>query len=227
MFTRGPSRRITEGRTVSAIRPAVSATMIPATPIDHRKLILNTVSDPAAAATVSALKNTVRPAVRIVTRMAASGARPLAISSRKRDTMNREASIASPRPMPVARFSAKIETGCVAATPRKTRNDPRITMPPTSGGSSAAITPRNTHRDRRKRIGNASSSARARSPVMSRFSWWLMAANPPSFTLGSLFSASASRVAPSTASWSLICFQYPTTIVLLPSRATIDGSCVW
>jgi len=76
--------------TVSATTHAVSATMIPATPIDHRKLILNTVSDPAAAAIVSELNSTVRPAVRSVVRMATSGDRPLAISSRNRDTMNKE-----------------------------------------------------------------------------------------------------------------------------------------
>ncbi len=128
--------------------------------------------------------------------------------------------------MPVARFSAKIETGCSSATPLRKRNEPRITMPPTSGGRSAAITPRKTHRESKKRIGNANSSARARSPVMRIFSWWLIAANPPSLTLESPFSASSSRVAPSTACWSLIGFQNPTTIVLLPSLATIDGSCV-
>src|SRR5450759_3855826 len=60
--------------------------------------------------------------------------------------MNREASIARPRPMPVARLSAKIETLCTSATPLKKRKEPRITMPPTRGGSSAAITPRKTHR---------------------------------------------------------------------------------
>ncbi len=62
---------------------------------------------------------------------------------------------------------------------------------------------------------------------MRMFSWWLIAANPPNLTFGSFFSASARRVAPFTASWSLIGFQKPTTMVLLPSRATIDGSCVW
>jgi hypothetical protein len=53
-------------------------------------LILNTVSDPAAAAIVSELNSTVRPAVRSVVPMATSGDRPLAISSRNRDTMNSE-----------------------------------------------------------------------------------------------------------------------------------------
>src|SRR5260370_18942091 len=62
-FTRVPSRRITAGRTVDATAQAIRATITPAAPIDHRKLILDTVIDAAAAAIVSELKRTVPPAV--------------------------------------------------------------------------------------------------------------------------------------------------------------------
>lgn len=67
---------------------AMRAARLPARPIEYRKRWGKTSSERSAAATVSALKSTVRPAVRMVRATAARGSRPPASSSRKRETMN-------------------------------------------------------------------------------------------------------------------------------------------
>jgi hypothetical protein len=56
---------------------------------------------------------------------------------------------------------------------------------------------------------------------------WLIAAKPPSFTLGSPFSFPASRDSATTASWSLTFFHDARTRVLCLSLDSIDGACVW
>ena len=62
------------------------------------------------------------------------------------------------------RLSEKIDSSVTPAlTSRIARNVPSTVVMPTASGISAAIRPRKTHSDSRKRIGNASSSARARS----------------------------------------------------------------
>ena len=62
------------------------------------------------------------------------------------------------------RFSAKIDIGSIAPlTIRIPRNESMIVAPPTASGSSAATRLRKTKNESRKRIGNASSSARAMS----------------------------------------------------------------
>ena len=58
------------GAMTSDARPAMSATTAPAIPIDFRNPSGKTVSVISASATVTALKATVRPAVRIVVRTA-------------------------------------------------------------------------------------------------------------------------------------------------------------
>ena len=71
---RGPSRQKSAGRSVSAIAPASGPTRAPAIPIERRNPSGKTASVAIAAPTVTELKATVRPAVRIVSRTA-SGAR--------------------------------------------------------------------------------------------------------------------------------------------------------
>src|ERR1035437_2639289 len=66
--TRGPSRRRTAGSTVSAIKAATIVTAIPPYPIEYRKRWGKSSSEAIAAATVSELKMTVRPALRMVLR---------------------------------------------------------------------------------------------------------------------------------------------------------------
>jgi hypothetical protein len=63
----------------------------------------------------------------------------------------------------MARFRANTDSGSTALTSRRARNVPKIVRTPTNSGRRAAITPRNTQSDSTKRIGNARSSARARS----------------------------------------------------------------
>ena len=89
-FTRGPSTASRAGSTVSDTTAAVSATSRPPTPIENRKRRSNTISDAIAAATVTALNATVRPAVRSVARSASLVSEPVASSSRKRETTNSE-----------------------------------------------------------------------------------------------------------------------------------------
>jgi hypothetical protein len=81
-FTRVPSTASSAGSVTSAAVAASSATAAPPIPIENRKRCGNTSSDASAAATISAEKATVRPAVR---RVRVSAGRPgpsLAISSR-------------------------------------------------------------------------------------------------------------------------------------------------
>ncbi len=77
------------GRRTTVDAPAISATTSPPTPIEIRKRCGKTVRHAIAAATVTALKTTVRPAVRIVRRTASGTSAPRPSSSRKRDTHNR------------------------------------------------------------------------------------------------------------------------------------------
>ena len=65
-----PSRASTAGRKTSATPAPISDTSIPPRPIERRKLCGKTSSEASAAATVSELKSTVRPAVRSVSRSA-------------------------------------------------------------------------------------------------------------------------------------------------------------
>src|SRR5450759_3990371 len=58
------------GRRITKCENRYQKPEVPAAVIDHRKLIFNTVSEDTATAMVSELKNTVRPAVRIVMRTA-------------------------------------------------------------------------------------------------------------------------------------------------------------
>ena len=59
-----------------------------------------------------------------------------------------------------------------------------IVAPPTASGSSAATTLRNTNSDSRKRIGKASSSARAMSSDTCSPTWSRAMSLPPSVTPG-------------------------------------------
>ena len=62
--------------------PALSAVMAPAIPVERRKGCGKTTSAASAAATVSALKSTLRPALRIVASCALRNGTPSALSSR-------------------------------------------------------------------------------------------------------------------------------------------------
>ena len=81
-FTRSPSRTKSAGRTVSEISPASGATSPPAMPIERRKPSGKIASVAIAAATVTELKATVRPAVAIVRRTASAPGPSRASSSR-------------------------------------------------------------------------------------------------------------------------------------------------
>src|ERR1700691_3692084 len=85
--------------------------------------------------------------------------------------------------MPLTRFSAKTEIGVIWSIRRNTRNVITIAKPPTSSGSSAATRPRKNQYDSRSSTGEASSSARASSLVVSSLSSWLIRATPPKRTL--------------------------------------------
>ena len=89
-FTRGPSAASIAGRIVSETSAAISAHTSPPTPIEYRKRWGKTSSAARAAATVTELKSTVRPAVAIVRASAAAVSAPRSSSSRKRETMNSE-----------------------------------------------------------------------------------------------------------------------------------------
>ena len=69
-FTRSPSSARIAGSTIRATAQAISATIMPPSPIEKRKFCGNTISDAIAAATVSELNSTVRPAVARVRRSA-------------------------------------------------------------------------------------------------------------------------------------------------------------
>ena len=82
LLMRVPSSARTAGSTSRAIAAAIRATITPARPIENRKRCGKTISPARAAATVTALKSTLRPAV---CRVRASASRPgprAAISSR-------------------------------------------------------------------------------------------------------------------------------------------------
>jgi len=85
-----PQTANSAGETMSAAVAATAATVAPAIPIDLRNPCGNTVSVISAHATVAAEKATVRPAVRIVARIAAGGSAPPASSSRRRVTSRSE-----------------------------------------------------------------------------------------------------------------------------------------
>jgi hypothetical protein len=70
------------GSTVSETTIAMSATNTPPMPIEYRNRIGKTSSEASAAATVSELKSTVRPAVRSVRAIAEAPSPPSASSSR-------------------------------------------------------------------------------------------------------------------------------------------------
>ena len=82
LSTRRPRRASTAGRKRSATPAPISDTSIPPMPIERRKLCGKTSSEASAAATVTALKSTVRPAVRSVSRSAFEPGPWTAISSR-------------------------------------------------------------------------------------------------------------------------------------------------
>ncbi len=86
---RCPSTASSAGSSVSVTSAAESGTAMPASPIERRNVCGNTSREARAAATVSALNTTVRPAVRTVAPTASRDPRPRAISSRKRDTSSR------------------------------------------------------------------------------------------------------------------------------------------
>ena len=79
---RGPSTDKSAGRDTSAATAAERATNAPPTAIEERKRSGNTASDPIAAATVSALKTIVRPAVPRVARKASGPCPVRSVSSR-------------------------------------------------------------------------------------------------------------------------------------------------
>ena len=83
-----PIRANSAGRMSSAATAATTATTAPPMPIDFRNCCGKTTSESIAAATVSALKTTVRPAVDMATRTASCTSRPAPSSSRKRETRN-------------------------------------------------------------------------------------------------------------------------------------------
>ena len=83
-----PIRANSAGRMSSATEAATRATTAPPMPIDLRNCCGKTTSESMAAATVSALNTTVRPAVDIATLIASCTSRSAPSSSRKRDTRN-------------------------------------------------------------------------------------------------------------------------------------------
>ena len=88
---RGPSAASSAGSRISDTAAAISATSMPPMPIENRNRCGKTISDASAAATVTALNRTVRPAVTIVVRSATAVLSPWrSISSRKREMMNSE-----------------------------------------------------------------------------------------------------------------------------------------
>ena len=92
------------------------------------------------------------------------------------------------------RFSAKIDIGSIVPlTNRIARNESMIVAPPTASGSSAATTLRNTNSDSRKRIGKASSSARAMSSETWAPTWSRAMSLPPTLTPGMRSSRGCTR----------------------------------
>jgi len=75
--------------------------------------------------------------------------------------------MANPRPMPVVRLRAKIETSVRAVTTRRTRNVPRTARAPTASGNPAATAEPKTSTSTRSVIGSVIASARRRS----RWAW--------------------------------------------------------
>ena len=108
-LTRVPSTASAAGRTTSATTIPASETRIPPIPIDCRKPSGKTSSDAIAAAIVSALKSTVRPAVASVRAMAsAAPARHGQLLAVARD--DEQAVVdGQPEPIAVTRLSAKID----------------------------------------------------------------------------------------------------------------------
>ena len=80
-FTRGPAAQVRR-QNDHASAAAISATSVPAMPIERRKFWGNTVSDATAAATVNELNAIVRPAVASVRRSASTPKPARADSSR-------------------------------------------------------------------------------------------------------------------------------------------------
>jgi len=83
-----PMRVNSAGRMSSATDAAANATTAPPMPIDLRNCCGKTTSESIAAATVSELNTTVRPAVDMATLTAPCTSRPACSSSRKRETRN-------------------------------------------------------------------------------------------------------------------------------------------
>ena len=94
---------------------------------------------------------------------------------------------------------------------------------PTSGGSSAATTPRNTQNESRNTSGKAISSARLRSDSTVSATWRPATAGPPRITPGSSANASSRRLVPPSERCSSAVNHPSTTSPTARVRAT-DGS---
>ena len=106
--------------------------------------------------------------------------------------------MARPSPSPTTTFSANGESATKPFTALSARSVATIVSEPTNIGSSAATSPRNTYSESRKRIGNATISALARSSLTRLLSCAVARAAPPTSTSGGRSTRSAMR---SAASW--------------------------
>jgi hypothetical protein len=97
----------------------------------------------------------------------------------------------------VTRFSAKTDSGVSSAATRSTNIVPRIEMPPTSIGSSAATRPRKSTSESRNSSGKASISARARSLEIWSEICTLVNTGPPTLTPAAPASCASMRRAAS------------------------------
>ena len=87
--SRRPMRMKSAGRNTTLENAATSATTSPPSPMEIKNRCGNTVRHAIAAATVTPLNSTVRPAVFIVLRTASGTSAPRPSSSRKRETKNK------------------------------------------------------------------------------------------------------------------------------------------
>ena len=160
----GRAARRAPARRVSATSPASGATISPPIAIERRNPSGNTSSDANAAATVTALNATVRPAVCTVVR---SASRRLAAHELLAVAGDEQQAVVDREPEPGAGDEVEREHGDRRPPSSRARSrasvDRRSRARLRATGSSAATTPRKIQSASTRRSGNAISSARKRS----------------------------------------------------------------
>ena len=136
-----------------------------------------------AAAMVSELKSTVRPAVRRTMARAASVEPCRSYSSRNRETIRRLKSTERPKPRAMTRFSAKTDSGRATMIRPMTPSVTAMAKMAPMSGMDAARMPRKTKNSNRIKKGRAKSSARPRSWEDTAAIWTSAVVGPPSQTL--------------------------------------------